>query len=310
MAYAVDLSNIVLPQCKIWYNDGGADVAVGYTMDDVQISLSPQWHDFKTGQSGTQIVDKRKIGEDCKITFSALETTKTLLTKALPMLTVYTDTGNTYGGGTNTDSLFAKAIKIRLHPINDLSSGADDETYLADDWTFWKCASVGNFSLGFKADVEQVYKMELTAFPDTTKALPMNLYIIGDPANTTLDIVPPTISATVGMYVDKAGPVYTAVVKGTELVDVLTSSRLKFIFSEALNESDALDYKKYVCINETTDVALSLAACTIAYDSATFTVTITTPTFTTAVHYIIGAAGIRDVAGNEMVPDVRRILIA
>ncbi len=304
MAYDVDATNFKISQSEIYYDDGGGEVSVGYTMDDVEIEIIPTWHDIKTGQTGVNIADKKELGVEAHVRFSALETTKALLVQAIPMLTVYTGSGTSYGGGSNTfASLLAKAVKIRIHPIE---SGAS----LDDDWTFWKAANIGSFKLGFKADTEQVYAMDFTAFPDSSKASGMMVYLIGDPANTTLDITPPTLSSTVGVYADKAGPAYTAVVIGTELADVLATSRLKFVFSEALNLNSALNYKNYSVTRNDTDTQVDLSGETIAYDAATFTVTITALTLVAEKHYTIGVHGVKDAAGNQMIPDIRRILIA
>jgi hypothetical protein len=312
MSYAVDASEIKIGSAKVWADNGGGNRAIGFTLDDVVIRKTAEYHDTKAGQLGSMIIDKKLIGESAEVEFSMLQTNWDNLKLALPMSTVYTGTGTSLGIGNDPyGSLLDKAIKLTIHPINQEGvGGIDDETFLDDDVTLWKCANAEGFELPFKSGDDKVYKIKMTVFPDTAKSAGMYLGIIGDPANTTLDTTPPTLSATVGVYADKTGPTYTAVVRGTELTDVLATSRLKFVFSEALEASSAENYKNYVVTRVDTDVQLDISGETISYDPDTFTVTITALTLVAEKHYSIGVSGVKDVSGNVMIPDVRRILIA
>jgi hypothetical protein len=309
--WTYDLANLKLGAGKLFVDTGGGTLApVGITTELATINYTPKYQPITPNEIPQGDLDELLIGEEFTFSVTLIEMTDANFQLAFPMATRFTGSGVSYGFGRQAfEKISSHFVKLKYHPMNSVAGAEDDETILTDDFTVWKCAHVGTQQITFEKNKEHGYKMTFKAYWDTSKVAGMRLALKGDPANTTLDIVPPTCSATVGMYADKAGPTYTAVVKGTELADVLIASRLKFVFSEAIEPSSALNYKNYICNNKTTDVALSLAACTFAYDAATFTVTITTPTFTTLVHYDIGVCGVRDLAGNQMIPDTRRILI-
>jgi len=311
MAYATDVGEIKIGSAKIWADDGSGYRAIGFTLDDVLFRNMVTYHDTKAGQHGDMIIDKKKIGENAEIEFSMLQSNFDNLKLLLPMSTVYTGSGTSLGIGSEMyGSLLDEAVKVKIHPINQLGTGGvDDETVLTDDIILWKCANAESAEIPMKSSEDKAYKIKMTAFPDTTKTAGMYLGIIGDPANTTLDVTPPTLSATVGVYADLAGPTYTAVVVGTELGDVLATSRLKFVFSEALNEASAENYKNYSVTRNDTDTQVNLSVETFTYDG-TNTVTITALTLVAAKHYTITVSGVKDVSGNVMIPDTRRILVA
>jgi len=307
--WTYDLDNLQLGAGKLFIDDGGGTYApVGITTELATINYTPKYQPITPNEIPQGDLDELLIGEEFTFSVTLIEMTDDNFQLAFPMASRFA--ADTYGFGRQAfERVSDHFVKLKYHPMNSVAGAEDDETILTDDFTVWKCAHVGTQQITFDKDKPHGYKMTFKAYWDTSKVAGMRLALKGDPANTTLDVTPPTCSATVGFYALKGADVSTPVVKGTALTDVLATSTLKFVFSEDVSDSSVLNYKNYVCVNETTGVALSLAACTFTYTAATYTVVVSTPTFTSGVTYSIGVAGIRDLSGNQMVPDVRKITI-
>jgi len=315
MSYTMDATQLKIGAAKIWADNGSGPRAIGYTLDDININFGSTFHDSKTAQLGDMIVGKRLTGQNADIEFSMLETSKNNLILSLPMSTVFTGGGGGQSLGIGDDpygSLLDHCAKMRIHPINQKGTGGvDDETYLDDDVTFWKCANSDPLALPLKSGEDRSYKIKLTAFPDTTKPSGMYLGIIGDPSNTTVDVTPPALNdtAALGVNVLKSA-VRTRILSGTALAACDAATDIQVVMNEALDSGSALNKGTYILNDDATpDVPITIT--TLAYNSTTFTVTLTIPACTSAHTYRLGIAGLKDLGGNfQIIPIIRRFTIS
>ena len=308
MAYTMTAGNIKIGSAKIWTDNGSGYVAAGFTLDDISLKVNQSWHDRKSGQLGETLVDKVIIGESADIEFSMLETTVNNLQLALPMGTVFSGSGTTIGlGAAVYSSLLTKAVKILLHPINQRGAGgADDETYLDDDVTLWKVANIEGIDLGYKSTEDRVFNVKMSAFADTTKAAGMYLGIIGDPANTTLDVTAPALddSGTKGVAVLKSAA-RTRITSGNTLTGVDTPTDILVNMNEALDSGSALNKANFAYYDEAAPDTL-IAITTLALDATAKIITVTVPTQTTGHTYRFVFNGLKDIAGNEQTTAISR----
>lgn len=304
--FTYDLSNLKLGACKVWVDTGGGYAPIGVTVEAQTVGYTPKFTDITANETGNTLLDKYLIGEELKFSMTMLEWTDENFKVMFPYATEFSGTGKSYGfGAPPYGAVSDKFIKIKIHPCNQAGpNNEDDETVLTYDYTFWKCANVAATPITFEKDKPMGAKVEFDVFWDSDKPAGMRLALRGDPANTTLDVTPPTIST---LKVEKSD-VLTSVVKGTNLTAVDLDTNIEIVFSEAVNLGSALNYKNYILVNNTTGVQVDLSAAVITYDSATFTVLINpAASITTSIVYAIGVAGVKDSAGNVMVPDVRLI---
>lgn len=308
MAWTYDAGNLSLGTCKISIDKGDGEVAVGLTQNAQIINYTPSFQDIMANETGETLINKLLKGESMKVSFEMLERTGENFLSVFPMATEFGTTTKSRGiGATQGSSLLTECFKVHLHPINTSgTAGADDETVLTDDWYFWKCANSGAVSIEFTKDGLRSYKAELDVFVDSTKPAGMQLALNGDPANTTLDTTPPTLSS---VKVEKSD-VLTAVVTGTELTGVDATTTIEIVASEALTTATAINHKNFALAVATTDAVVDLSGATITYTSATKTILITPASSLTAgASYVLAIQGLKDTAGNEMVPVVKRFAI-
>lgn len=301
-----DLSNLRFGACKVWFDTGGGYFPIGYTQEAQTVAYTPKWSDIMANEVGNTLLDKYLIGEELKFSMTMIEFTEENFKAIYPNATEFSGTGKSYGFGASPYSPISdKFLKIKIHPCNQRgANNEDDETYLDDDFTFWKCANVAATQKTFDKDKPSGAKVEFDVFWDDTKAAGMRLALKGDPANTTLDVTRPTVTT---LKVEKSN-VLTSVAKGTNLTVVDLDTNIEIVFSEAVESGSALNYANYVLVNNTTGVQVDLSAAVITYDSATYTVLINpAASITTSIVYAIGVAGVKDTAGNQIIPDVRLI---
>lgn len=308
MAFTYDAGNIQLGACKIWADVGAGYSPIGLTIDAQVVGYEPTYQEIMANETGDALVDKILRGEKMTVSFTMLEHTNENFEKLVPFATEYTGSGTSYGFGTTPyGSLLDKVFKMKLHPINQSGSGGvDDEAVLTYDWTFWKCANSSPVSIEYNKDGTRNFKVVLDVFVDSTKTAGYQLAIRGDPANTTLDVTPPTVSVKV-----EKSDVLTAVNAGTELADVDATTTIQLTFSEELESGSALNYKHYGLYNETTDVGVDLSGATITYTASTKIVLITPASSLSAgVHYVLSIQGVTDTSLNKIVPASRRFAVA
>jgi hypothetical protein len=307
--FTYDLQNLKLGACKVWVDAGAGYAPIGVTIDAQTVSYTPKFSDITANETGMTLLDQYLIGEELKFSMTMLEWTDDNFKIMFPFATEFSGTGKSYGFGAPTyGAISEKFIKIKIHPVNQAgTNNADDETVLTYDYTFWQCANVAATPITFEKDKPMGAKVEFNVYWDASKAAGMNMALRGDPANTALDITRPTVST---LKVEKSN-VLTAVVKGTELTGVDVDTTIQLVFSEELQSGSALNYANYTLINVTSGAQIDLSAATITYTNATKTVLITpAASLTTSVHYLLGVVGVKDTAGNQIIPDVRTIQAA
>lgn len=293
MAYG-NTDRIIQGPAKIYYDDGlgGGYEAVGLTQNDLMVSFEPQWGEIIAHQLGKRPVDYRYEGGVAKIKFDCLERTNENLKLAVPTAVTSVVTGEAVSFGTQIGTkLSDKAVKIKVHPMNTLGAGgADDETYLADDYTFWKCASMSNFEDNLNGESDRVYPVELVAIPDLTKDAAQNLFIKGDPADASIDSTPPTVST---VKAEIAGVLTT--ITDADLANIDADTVIEVVFSEKVKEKQMI--VQYATLVKDSDK--SVVSCTYAYVEATKTLTITPGAALTASgKYHVLLSAIQDLAGN------------
>lgn len=310
----MDVSKFQIGGGKIWVDNGSGERAIGYTLDDIQINYEPVYRDRKTSQTGETPVDKVLVGERASIEFSILEIINENLMLAIPNMTVFTDTGETLGlGSAPYSSLYDKVVKVRFHPINRLATGSeDDETFLDDDWTFWKCVNAESVAIAFKSgeSEDRAYKVKMDVFPDTSKAS-MRLGIKGDPANTTLDVTAPALDdeAAKGVAV-LVGVTRTRIEAGSALANAATPTNILITMNEALDSGSALNKANYAYVDEAAPDTL-IAITTVAIDATFKIITLTVPAQTAEHTYRLVFNGLKDLAGNQQTTAIsRRFTIA
>jgi hypothetical protein len=300
-------SNIIQGPAKIYVDDGlgGGYAAVGLTQNDLMVSFEPQWGEIIAHQLGKRPVDYRYEGGTAKIKFDCLERTNTNLKLAVPTAVTSVVTGEAVSFGTQIGTkLSDKVVKIKVHPMNTRGAGgADDETYLTDDYTFWKCASMSNFEDNLNGDSDRVYPVELVAIPDLTKAAAQNLFIKGDPADASIDSTPPTVSS---VKAEKTN-VLTAIT-AADLADVDGDTEIEIVFSEFVKEVQLI--QPYVALIKDSDK--TVVACTYDYTESTKTLMITPgAALTASAKYHVLVSAIQDLAGNILAgPHMRTFTVA
>lgn len=308
MSWSFDAGNISLGAGKFQVDKGSGYAPIGLTQDNQEITYTPEWQDIMGNETGMTLIDKLLKGEKATVTLTMMERTKENFLSMFPMLTEFTGGGGgkSYGAGrTPGTSVLSKAFKLHYHPLNTLgANGADDETYLDDDYTFWRCANTGPVKETFTKDGIRAWNVTFDVFIDDTKPDLMKLFIKGDPANTTIDVTAPTIST---IKVEKSD-VLTTVAAGTELTAVDVDTNIEIVTSESIEQGAALNYRHYGLFNETTDVQVDLSAAVITYDDATKKITINpVASLAAATKFVITVHGLKDTSGNQMVPVSRRI---
>lgn len=171
--------------CKVYVRAHGASVwtRAGGTTGGVTVTNTPTYTDCNLDEYGTSPIEKILSGEEASVsgTFGVYD--KDALELCLPMGTVYTQGANeAIGIGRNVGvKLTDHTFEMKIHPINTLgASGGDDETYLADDYTFFKVANAGDLSDMFNTGEQKTLDFTFYVFHDSDRTMP-NMYIIGDP---------------------------------------------------------------------------------------------------------------------------------
>jgi len=309
MPFEYDVSNLSLGAGKFWVDKGGGYTPVGLTQDSQDIGYEPTFQDIMANETGEALLNKILKGEKMTVKLNMLERTAENFKTLFPFATEYSGTGKSYGiGHTPYASLITKAFKLKFHPINQRGTGGvDDETYLDDDWTFWLCANASPVTESYTKDGLRTFQVTLDVFADDTKAEGMRLALKGDPANTTLDVTPPTVST---VKVEKTN-VLTTVEAGTELTDVDADTNIEIVVSESLESGGAINHKNYGLYNQTTDVGVDLSGAAISYNDSTKKVTINpADNLSAGVHYVLSIQGLKDTSGNQMVPVARRFQVS
>ena len=307
MSFTYDIDNIKLGACKIWVDKGAGYSPVGMTQDAQTISYTPKWADVMANETGSVLLDKILIGEELKFAMTFVELTEENFKTAFPNATEFSGTGKSYGFGKPQYSKVSDTfVKIKIHPMNQVgTSGADDETVLTDDVTFWLCANVAATPIDYVKDKPNALKVEFDVFWDDTKPAGMKMAVKGDPANTTLDVTRPTVST---MKVEKTNVLTAIAHDGTNLTGVDLDTNIEIVFSEELESGSALNYANYILINQTDGSVFDFSTAAITYTSSTKTVLINpASSITTSIVYAIGVSGVKDTSGNQIIPDVRFI---
>jgi hypothetical protein len=294
--------------CKVYADVGGGYFFLGGTIDAQTLNYTPSFNPIEFNElSGKS--DDILIKEELDFSMTFAEFTRANLKLAFPMWTEFTGTGYSYGiGGQQFTKISTKFFKLLIHPVNQKgANGSDDLTFLDDDITVWKAANIKATPRSFGKDKPEGLTVTFTAYYDDSQVAGMKLALKGDPANTTIDVTRPTIST---LKVEKSN-VLTVVVKGTNLTTVDVDTDIEIVFSEELENGSAINHANYVLVNNTTGVQVDLSEAVITYDPTTKTVLINpAASITTAVVYAIGVVGVKDSAGNQIIPDVRLITAA
>jgi hypothetical protein len=305
MAFTYDTDNIQLGAGKLWVDTGSGEAPVGLTMDAQIVTYEPTYHDIMGNETGEALLDRILKGEKMKIAFTLMEHTNENFERLFPLATKYTGSGTTYGFGRKPfASLIDEAVKVHFHPINQSGSGGvDDETVLTFDWYFWKCVHSGTATVEYTKDGIRAFKVEMDVYLDDTKTAGYQLAMRGDPANTTIDITPPTIASVK----EEKSNVLTANLAGTELTGVDVDTNIELVFSEELDSGSALNYKNCACFTASTDAIVDWSAAAITYTAATKTVLINpVASLAGSTSFRLVISGYKDVAGNLIVPVERR----
>jgi hypothetical protein len=205
MAYG-DTSEIKQVSWKIFAGSGMGE-QMGYTIGDPEITTAIETSDSTTHQTRKTIIKKHLDAINPTIRFTMLETGVVNVARAVKWLSL-TDAAGKYILSAGTDmigtDLLTSAFQVRLHPMNTLDNGDDDETFLDDDIWAWKCNSVNEYKRTAMSDGDVSIDMELAVFPDFTKPAKYNIWYQGDPNDVDLSIVAPAIN---GVYTDTAGTI-------------------------------------------------------------------------------------------------------
>ena len=294
MSYTINPAAIQLGACKVWYDDSEGWMSIGATYGGTKVEYAPTYFDLKIDQLGDTVVKKILKGESASISFGIAESGLSKLQLAMPFGTLYSSGGDqALGVGVNAGGdLLDKTVALKVHPINSRgSSGTDDESYIDDDFIFWKTGNAQAVEIDYSPDSPRVYKVKLSVFPDTTKGAGKYLFVIGDPATAGLDTTPPTIaSATV-----EVSNAETAIAGAT---NVDTDTPVRLTFSEDVLQTTVIPTN--VLLKK--DGATSFVAGTLSYTAATHIVTfVPLSPLDTASDYELIVTGIKDIAGNRIV---------
>ncbi len=285
---------IIQGPAKIYvdYGLGGGYEAVGLTQGDLKVGYNPQWGQITAHQLGKAPADYRFEGATATIKFDCLERTNTNLKLAIPTASISVGTGEAVNFGIPLGARLSDyAVKVKVHPMNHLGAGGeDDESYLTDDYTFWKCASMLAFEDNLNGEADRLYPVELTAMPDLTKGQSQMLFIKGDPADAAIDSTPPTVSDVQA----EVSNVATSIPVG-DLASVDADTVITVTFSESVKSAQMI--QPYVTLVADSDK--TVVPCTYVYDSTTFKLTLTPASvLTSTAKYHVSVAAVQDLTGN------------
>lgn len=297
-----NINNVKSGPCLIYIDDGSGERLVGLTIGDVEFSIEPNIRERKFHQYGDTAYDYVLQGLAGKVKFSAAETDVDNLKLAIPFGVIFTDgSKKSFGVGLKAGTKLRElAVKIRIHPINQLGTGGDDDPdFVDDDVTVWKCLSMEAFTRKISATDDRTFDISLTVLVDDDKASDYCLWIEGDPAVASIDTTPPTVE-TVKAEVSSVLTLIPADASGLSNVDVNTT--IEIVFAEECKSWMAV--QEYITIIADSDK--SAIAGIYVHSVVTGTPNKSKVVFTpdsalsAATKYRVLIGGMKDITGNTM----------
>ena len=179
------IENVKLGAGKLSIMSGGIWVDVGETEGASTLTYTPEYYEVKVPRTGTTTRKLLNLGQNATLEMTIVNFTKANIHRAAPLSVIYTSGGQIamgFGGGLNKD-LFTDALRLKFHPYNtETSDNNDDNTYLDDDFIFWKAASSADLALAFAYDDTRKIPTTFQIFKDDTQDASISLFIVGDPA--------------------------------------------------------------------------------------------------------------------------------
>jgi hypothetical protein len=162
---------------------GMLKMSAGCLQGDIEISGFEQTKvEITCHASGTTVKDEKITGySKPTIAFTLQETDKATLQKILvlygmPVFTpVGTDKESVFGYGPSNVGGSNPKVQVELHPV------ALDSSDKSEDWTFWS-AELSLDTFTFSGENVSTIPATFNIFPDTTKPLGIQFFMIGDAA--------------------------------------------------------------------------------------------------------------------------------